>query len=488
MVFAIKRLSLAVAVYASMSWAGCGSGGEGQPGTVTATGGSSAGTGGLASQSGGASGNVGGGSTGGQSGAPATATGGQQPGTGGGAGAGTGGAGSGGSTSGGGSAGSGAAGAGTASGGMASTGGAAAGLGGTASGGAGAAGGSAGTLEFKTDRIVITAVRATTNPAATMMTSLVDLGATPVGATITIADVSQVGTTFTPTTHDAKLTALASGNSVVQLANPTTSAVTVSPGSALPIVAGLSTTTLPAAPPQDSGATVIAATLTATGGGGAVQIPVYGLILTQALWEPTLGEILFTLGYKLNVGMAQNNSNPNRGKTPQQLPGVEAGTDEVAASLFKRVGSGPVTLTPVARFSPVGALPFGWYPATMSAKRNVVGTMAQGTDAQTSDKARMVFPPLAAGGGTTFDPGTEPFGVWVYSGEASTNGNPSYGDYTYSQDSLNSPGGCHRFKVYPLRDATGRSVPDSFLLAVEEAANGDYQDYVLVLGNVSVAP
>lgn len=286
------------------------------------------------------------------------------------------------------------------------------------------------------------------------------------------------------------MTPIMSGNSLIQLSTPAQPGVTVSPGSDSPIVAGVSTTAaaLPNAPAQDSGATVLAATLTATTGGGSIQIPVYAVILTQALWEPTLGEILFTLGYKLNVGMAQNNSNPNRGKTPQQLPGVEAGTDEVAAQLFKKVGSGPATLTPVARFSPIGPLPFGWYPSTMSSKRNMVGTMAKATDAQTSDKARMIFPPLAAGSATTFDPGSDPFGIWVFSGEASNNSNPSYGDYTYSQDSLNSPAGCHRFKAYPLRDAAGMAVPNTFLLAVEEAANGDYQDYVFVLGNVSVAP
>jgi hypothetical protein len=32
------------------------------------------------------------------------------------------------------------------------------------------------------------------------------------------------------------------------------------------------------------------------------------------------------------------------------------------------------------------------------------------------------------------------------------------------------------------------SIANSYLLAIEEAANGDYQDYVMVLGNAKVAP
>jgi hypothetical protein len=46
----------------------------------------------------------------------------------------------------------------------------------------------------------------------------------------------------------------------------------------------------------------------------------------------------------------------------------------------------------------------------------------------------------------------------------------------------------HRVKVFPLADATGTAIPQSYLVAVEEASNGDYQDYVFVLSNVNLAP
>jgi hypothetical protein len=210
------------------------------------------------------------------------------------------------------------------------------------------------------------------------------------------------------------------------------------------------------------------------------------LVLSQANYEPTLGQILTTLGYTLNVGKAQNNWNPNQSMNATGLPGVEAGTDEVAASRFVKAGSGNVELKLVARFSPFGALPFGWYATTSGCPTGctTVGTMAMVADAQTSDKARMVNPPPGAGSMNSFDPGNTPFGLWVYSDQKTQKfqdgGNAANGDWDYSQDSLNTPANVHRFKSYPLKN-----VPHTYLVAIEEAANGDYQDYVFLLSNVT---
>jgi hypothetical protein len=235
---------------------------------------------------------------------------------------------------------------------------------------------------------------------------------------------------------------------------------------------------------------------------------VYGLLLVQYNYEPTLGQIITTLGYDLNVGQAQNDWNPNTSMLAANLPGLEANTDEIAAPLFvKASATASVTMNVVARFSPIGVLPYGWYPSisttptsneTLVAGAVTVGTMSMVTDPQTSNKARMVNPPLASGSATTFDPGSTPFGIWVYSDQFSETwsegGNAVNGNYDYGQDAwntdnaANTPTVVHRFKVYPLKDATGTLIPQSYMLAVEEAANGDYQDYVFVLGNVNVSP
>ena len=69
-------------------------------------------------------------------------------------------------------------------------------------------------------------------------------------------------------------------------------------------------------------------------------------------------------------------------------------------NLFAKAGSGMVTMTVVARFSPDGFLPlgFGYYtPGTAAPTPNttaapLVGTMQLASDTQTSDLARMVLP------------------------------------------------------------------------------------------------
>jgi hypothetical protein len=48
--------------------------------------------------------------------------------------------------------------------------------------------------------------------------------------------------------------------------------------------------------------------------------------------------------------------------------------------------------------------------------------------------------------------------------------------------------GQHRVRAFSLRDSQGALVPGSFLIGGEEAKNGDYQDYVFVLGNVKPSP
>ena len=286
-------------------------------------------------------------------------------------------------------------------------------------------------------------------------------------------------------------------SSLFRVASPATFPAMLAAGADLPVTLELTTTgaSVPAAPSnKDLGSVLVTGTLTAMSSAGAASANAYGLVLTQANYEPTLGQILTTLGYQVNVGKAQNNWNPNTSMDATNLPGVEAGTDEVAASHFVKSGTGKVGMVLVARFSPVGALPYGWYTTTTGcpAGCTTVGTMAMVSDAQTSDKARMVYPPLAAGSATEFDPGSAPFGIWINSDQKTQmfneGGNMVNGDWDYSQDALNSPANVHRFKSYPLKDSAGASVPQSYLVAVEEAGNGDYQDYVFVLSNVTAMP
>ena len=343
-------------------------------------------------------------------------------------------------------------------------------------GNAGAAGRAdvASSVSFSASRVTVTGVRGTSTPIASGEIRLHNAGATAVeitGITIGGADASS----FTFRQLPAFPSELAAFDDLVLSVELTTT------GSSLP----------KAPANKDLGCVLLTASVTASLASGNTAANLYGLLLTQPNYEPTLGQILTTQGYALDVGMAQNDWNPNQSMNAANLPGIEPDTDEVAASRFVKADSGDVELRVVARFSPVGALPYGWYAAPLASGCPIgcstVGTMAMISDAQTSDKARMVDPPLATGSVTTFDPGDAPFGLWVYSDQKTQQfgegGTKTNGDWDYSDDALNAPASVHRFKSYPLKE-----ISHSYLVAVEEAGNGDYQDYVFLLSNVTALP
>jgi hypothetical protein len=225
------------------------------------------------------------------------------------------------------------------------------------------------------------------------------------------------------------------------------------------------------APAQDDGATVLHADLVASAGDVTVSSPFYGLVLTYVELEPTFGQILDAFPYDSDIGNAlRTDANPN----PGTLPGVEAGTDEVSAQRFTRADSAqPVTFTPIARFSPPGQVPFGYYAPGDPNSSTEVGAMAMQNDSHTNDKSRMLEPPLASGS-TEFEPSLEPFGIFM---------EPEGVSPIYSEDAQNSDGQ-HRVKVFQLRELDGTAIPNTYLVGGEEASNGDYQDYVFVLSNV----
>jgi hypothetical protein len=103
--------------------------------------------------------------------------------------------------------------------------------------------------------------------------------------------------------------------------------------------------------------------------------------------------------------------------------------------------------------------------------------MADQDDPHTNDSSRMLDPPLASGT-TSFEPSSDKFGIWMQ---------PTGVGLLASADA-DAFDGQHRIRSFTLRDAAGAIIPGSFLVGGEEAANGDYQDYVFVLTNAKPAP
>jgi hypothetical protein len=262
-----------------------------------------------------------------------------------------------------------------------------------------------------------------------------------------------------------------------QLSSPTTGQLTVPAGGDGELRLRLDTNaaSLGAAPAQDAGATVLEAELELSAGTEKLTVRNYALVLTYAELEPTFGQILraFPDWTTKLPSWLPDDANPN----PAELPGVVPQTDEVAAPSFVRLdASKPVGFVPIARFSPPGLVPFGWYDPNDAAARTTVGTLAEQADPQTNGKSRLLEPPLASGQ-TDFEP-SGAFGIWMQ---------PAGLGLLASEDG-DSFDGEHRIRSWTLRDAQGTVLPGSYLVGGEEAANADYQDYVFVLTNVKPAP
>ena len=205
----------------------------------------------------------------------------------------------------------------------------------------------------------------------------------------------------------------------------------------------------------------LSATLRLAGGDTTIDVGLYGLAPPGQFGgnEPTFAQVLSTLGIGVDPGW----TNLAGGMQPT------AKGDEVLEPLFERAGTGPVSMTPVAAYAPMEVLPFGWY--TSDGTLNEVGALANG-------QQQTLYPTLTRGG-TSFDPGSSPFGLYYFSNTFDRTG--------YTEDSRNDSGGAHRARVYPFADRAGNRVANSYLVAFEDASNGDYQDYVFVVRNVKPA-
>ncbi len=219
-------------------------------------------------------------------------------------------------------------------------------------------------------------------------------------------------------------------------------------------------------PPVDAALGLHTASLTVTSSNTAAntEVSLYALATKgeQGNNEPPLQVVLETLGYKIDVGGA----GLILGITDNLL-----GT-EVRAQRFVRASPTAVTMKPVARYSPDEPLPYGYYMGTGTPKRVVVGVIDRGNE-------QTLLPAVQPGAKDGFDPADASFGFYSESKTRTT----------YTEDALNAANPTkHAVRVYPLRDRGGAPVANAYLLAYEEAANGDFNDYVYVVTNVNAAP
>ncbi|THF88595.1 hypothetical protein E7T09_05220 [Deinococcus sp. KSM4-11] len=268
------------------------------------------------------------------------------------------------------------------------------------------------------------------------------------------ASATQTVVLQNPSTETVSVTSLTVPSGEFQLVNPPTLPVTLAPGAALTLSVQLT---------SSGSIGVVRGTLMSQGGAASVALAGLRAKGLEGSNEPAMSQIVEALGYKLNPGWTTLESDTSA---------FPLG-DEVIAPLFVKAGTGAVTVTPVARYSPDGATPFGYFTLTGSTPaRHVVGTLLAG-------QYQTLNPGLS--GNTSFDPATSAFGIYI---------DPAAYSYplTYSKDSLNTGRTAHAVRVYPLKDSAGVAVTGAYLLAFEPSVNGDYQDAVFVIRNVKPAP
>ncbi len=156
-------------------------------------------------------------------------------------------------------------------------------------------------------------------------------------------------------------------------------------------------------------------------------------------------------------------------------------------SLFRKAGPGPVWFVPEIALGLEVPIHGGFYLASDQAeppKTELWSYQHKSTTAKV-ESGEDLTPPLKAGSRTTFDPGDQPFGLFI--------GNDQFQDYVFSEPtrvaSLNQRLAKQPYKamIYPYRDRkTGKLVPNAYLIGWEYSTNDDFQDVVCRIENVNL--
>ena len=144
---------------------------------------------------------------------------------------------------------------------------------------------------------------------------------------------------------------------------------------------------------------------------------------------------------------------------------------EIKTGLFLNAKPGSVGLYVVARYSQDVVSSYGSYALDKGKLfTRPMGSIAKGHN-------QTLNPELDGEGQTSFDPGSNPFGIFVKLPKRTF----------YSQAERNAQGTHAVMRVFPLRSRGGAQVPDALLVLVDEDGDGDFQDYVFTLVNVKPA-
>lgn len=198
---------------------------------------------------------------------------------------------------------------------------------------------------------------------------------------------------------------------------------------------------------------------------GNIPIKGVGLKAFEGKNEPPLDRIVKALGMELDVGGTQLSLN-----TKEDIIG-----DSVPAARFRGMEGRMVRVTPVARFSPPGKVPFG---IVFKDEELTEWGLLDNSDDSRPDNHQCLFPGMNGGiYAIEKEAPKEPFAFYMKG--------HMYVSFTDIALASKAPIK-HTARVYPVKKFQGRDLENSYLVGFEEAKNGDYQDAVFLLENVTV--
>lgn len=210
---------------------------------------------------------------------------------------------------------------------------------------------------------------------------------------------------------------------------------------------------------------------------------VWGLfVLAQADRQPVVQpgpvepDLLVILDRRYATAMIDDLANPVR-TSAIAVPG-----------LFRRAGPGPVVYVPEIALGLEVTIRGGYYRPTDDGdppQKTEVWTYQYKNTAKDLEDNVNLPPPLGQRARTEFDPGDEPFGLYV--------ANDQFRDAVYTEPRVVSAhnerlkGQPYKAMIYPYRDpATKQLVPHSYLICWEYSTNDDFQDVVCRVDNVEL--
>ena len=162
-------------------------------------------------------------------------------------------------------------------------------------------------------------------------------------------------------------------------------------------------------------------------------------------------------------------------------------TTEATPGLFVKAGPGPVQYQVEIALGLDTITRGGWYRGGNTPKKpekKELWSYRYKNTTHDIETGEHLPPPLLEGSTSTFEPGEEPFGVWV-----SNDGLKDGGVFSEPKVvlALNARLAKQPYKamIYPVKDRkSGAIVPNSYLIGWEYSTNDDFQDVVCRIDNV----